>query len=116
MKEAKTTLFSFTGRIGRSTFWVIFVTFFLIGVGLQIVGTLSGDRVGFGWLVALALIYFIPAIWISLAAYVKRWHDLNRSGWLALTLFIPYVNLLILLYLGIAPGTEGINKYGEEPP
>jgi uncharacterized membrane protein YhaH (DUF805 family) len=64
---------------------------------------------------ALLLIYFIPAIWVAFATYVKRWHDLNLSGRMLLTLFIPFVNFLIFFYPGLAPGTTGTNKYGNEP-
>jgi uncharacterized membrane protein YhaH (DUF805 family) len=113
--DTKISLFSFTGRIRRSTFWAITAPLFLISFGLQVTVALSADSGVSGELVVLALIYFIPAIWLALATYVKRWHDLNMSGWMVLTLFIPFVNFLILLYLGFAPGTAGTNKYGEEP-
>ena len=50
--------------------------------------------------------------WIQIAAYVKRWHDLGKSAWFALTLLIPLINVLIILYLGFAPGQKGSNAYG----
>ena len=73
----------------------------------------GADRGLSGGAAVLALIFYFPAIWVALATYVKRWHDLGKSGWMVLTLFIPYINLLILLYLGLAPGTPEANKYGE---
>lgn len=109
------SIFSFEGRIKRSSFWMVIVPLFLISFGLQIGIAVSTDRGGSDGVAVLFLIYFIPAIWVALATYVKRWHDLNMSGWMVLTMFIPFVNLLILLYLGIAPGTAGANKYGDEP-
>lgn len=109
------SLFSFEGRIGRSTFWAVIVPLFLISIGLQVGAAVSTDRGGSGGIVVLTLIYFIPAIWVALATYVKRWHDLNMSGWMVLTLFIPFINFLILLYLGLAPGKTETNKYGEVP-
>jgi uncharacterized membrane protein YhaH (DUF805 family) len=33
------------------------------------------------------------ALAASLALHVRRWHDLNKSGWLALTYLIPVAGL-----------------------
>ena len=46
---------------------------------------------------------------------ILRFHDLNYSGWFALLLFIPYVDLLVGLYVIFASGTDGPNKYGPDP-
>ncbi len=114
-KDTLKSLFSFEGRIRRSTFWTVIVPLFLVSFGLQVGAAVSSNRGGSGGIVLLMLIYFIPAIWLALATYVKRWHDLNMSGWMVLTLFIPFINFLILLYLGLAPGKTETNKYGEVP-
>jgi uncharacterized membrane protein YhaH (DUF805 family) len=105
------SLFSFSGRTNRGTFWVIVIAEFIIHL-LLIVATIA-DRTGGA--AVLRLIVAIPLVWILLATYTKRWHDLDMSAWMLLTLFIPLVNLLILLYLGLAPGTNGPNNYGEDP-
>ncbi len=107
------SLFSLEGRIKRGAFWAIIITLFLISAGLQLAVALSADRSAPGGLAIVALIFFIPSIWVAFATYVKRWHDLNKSGWMVLTLFIPFLNFLVILYLGLAPGTVGSNKYGE---
>ena len=88
----------------ESPFWGFLLQ---IGVAVTVI------RIGSGGNVLLLLV--IPAMWIAVATYAKRWHDLNKSGWMLLTLFIPFVNLLIVLYLGIAPGTSGYNIYGADP-
>jgi uncharacterized membrane protein YhaH (DUF805 family) len=45
---------------------------------------------------------------------VKRWHDLDKSGWMVLVNFIPLIGMLYsLLTLGFQPGTAGPNKYGD---
>lgn len=113
--DKKNSLFSINGRIRRSTFWAVIVPLFLVSFGLQIAIAVSVNKGGAVGLAVLALIFFVPAIWVAIATYVKRWHDLNKSGWMVLTLFIPFVNFLILLYLGVAPGTAGVNRFGEEP-
>ncbi len=113
--NTKNSLFTFDGRIRRSTFWAVIAPLFLISFGLQIAIAVSAESGSVTVVAVIALIYFIPAIWVALATYVKRWHDLNKSGWMVLAMFIPLVNILVLLYLGIAPGTVGANKFGNEP-
>jgi uncharacterized membrane protein YhaH (DUF805 family) len=61
------------------------------------------------------VVFGIAGTWIALATYAKHWHDLDKSGWMTLTLLIPLVNLLIVLFLSFAPGTAGTNKYGKAP-
>lgn len=107
------SIFSFDGRISRSTYWAVLIPLFLLSFLLQIGVATSAYGIGFGGIAGLLLI--IPAMWVALATYAKRWQDLNKSGWMSLTLFIPFVNLLIFLYLGLAPGTSGYNIYGADP-
>ena len=45
---------------------------------------------------------------------VRRFHDLNASGWWVLLSFLPF-GQVIILWLMFKKGTSGINKYGEEP-
>ena len=54
--------------------------------------------------------------WSLSAALVKRFHDLNLSGWLALVylpLFLIYPVLLIVQ--GCIKGTNGPRRYGGDP-
>lgn len=59
---------------------------------------------------AVGIILFLPVV-ISL--YVRRLHDVNQSGLLTLLVLVPFIDLLLFLYLLFAPGTQGPNKYGE---
>jgi uncharacterized membrane protein YhaH (DUF805 family) len=102
-------LFSFEGRISRITYWAVTITLILLKIAA--IGLLFVDEDLFG----LVLLLNIPLIWIHLAISAKRWHDLNHSGWMALTLFFPLLNFLIIFYLGIAPGTQGTNSFGRDP-
>lgn len=104
----------FKGRLNRSTFflgWLVFVVFVavfsLIALtvtnGLSHVTFVSGLILG---CVLLALyVYFF-----SLAA--RRFHDTGRSGWHVLILLIPYINLLVLLFLFFVVGNKEDNIYG----
>lgn len=60
-------------------------------------------------LVAVAL--FIP----SLAVQVRRFHDQDKSGWMVLLAFIPFIGGLVVLIFMLLEGTHGPNRYGPDP-
>ena len=106
--RAKEILFSFEGRISRSTYW---------GYGLMLLPIWGG-----GWLIDLAvhgeqgLFYWLGILlcfWPGLAISVKRCHDRNRSGWFCLVAMIPFVSLWYMVEVGFLPGTAGPNRFGQ---
>ena len=50
-----------------------------------------------------------------LTLIVRRLHDLDKGGWFALILLIPFVSFLFSIYLWLAKGTDGPNRYGADP-
>ncbi len=117
-------LFSFKGRIGRGTFWAIFIIHILIMLLLMIAFVNAPEerdtqdwlvRLGQYLLATFAAIYLPIATWIAFATFAKRWHDVGMSGWMTLLQFIPVANIGAFLGLGMTPGNKGSNKYGEEP-
>ena len=96
--------FSFTGRSSRQEYWRQFLVFILVScVSLAI-----GGRDANLFNIFLGL-FLIPV-------QVRRFHDINKSGWWLLLQFIPILGLIALLYyLGFKKGTEGPNQYGEDP-
>lgn len=44
---------------------------------------------------------------------ISRFHDFNKSGFFALLMFIPFVNVIAMIYLCFKKGDAGKNKYGE---
>ena len=132
MMEAIQSFFArytdFQGRSRRSEYWWVILAIWLAaivaGALLSVLGGLAGGGLNpIGYLLAgifglayLAII--IPAI----ALMVRRFHDLNQTGWLALVFIllsvIPLVGLLVsigwLIWFAM-PGTVGPNKYGADP-
>jgi uncharacterized membrane protein YhaH (DUF805 family) len=116
---------SFEGRINRAKFWLgsfaLWVLWMLVNVVLWTVfgmryaeGDIFPDMGPVAWLVwviiALALTYATFAVW------AKRWHDRDKSGWWSLIMFVPIVGAIwILVELGCLPGTEGPNRFGQDP-
>ena len=114
--------FSFDGRIRRIEYFlsgivggIVFSIAWALGIGTFILGAGMGSAGGsvFGLLIGLAAL--VASMWFSLAQGVKRLHDLDKSGWLILLMFVPIVNALFGLYMLFADGTVGPNQYGEDP-
>jgi len=102
-------LFSFEGRVSRSTYWLVSIIAFVV---FQIAFMVLGRKAPF-----LVIVFSVPFLWVSLAVAVKRWHDLNKSGWMSLILFIPIVGAVFsLVVLGFRRGTVGKNQYTPDSP
>lgn len=63
-------------------------------------------------LVVSYIIFFVALICIL----IRRLHDLNKSGWLWLIMFIPLVSLFFAIYVCVAKGSKIANGYGEFRP
>ena len=50
--------------------------------------------------------------YLQLAVSKRRFNDTNKTGWLALLMLVPGVNILVYLYLLAVEGTAGANYYG----
>jgi uncharacterized membrane protein YhaH (DUF805 family) len=112
---------SFNGRIGRMRYlaYGVGVSMLLMFVGGAAMGLAAGAMyaeaglsiAGFG---VMGLIV-IASLVITVMYGKRRFNDLNRSGWWSILLFLPYVNLLPVIYLVFFPGTHGPNNFGPEP-
>jgi uncharacterized membrane protein YhaH (DUF805 family) len=58
---------------------------------------------------------FFALQWIELALVIKRCQDVGVSGFVAILILIPVVNLITLLVLGFIRSAPGPNRYGPEP-
>ncbi len=107
-----------SGRATRPEYWwwVLFVLLlniatsivdvFIIApaLGLESFGEFAEQPLSL--IVSLAL--FVPGFCVS----VRRLHDIDRSGWWLLIIFIPLIGMLVLLYWMTRPGTDSANRFG----
>lgn len=93
----------FTGRARRSEYW-----WFALFTSL-----VSGAFSGFGdaWATLVSLAFFLP----SLAVWVRRLHDVGRSGWSTLWLLLPLIGWIMLFVWSVRAGDPGANRYGLPP-
>jgi uncharacterized membrane protein YhaH (DUF805 family) len=103
---------NFNGRAARSEFWywVLFTVLVSIAAGLIDAALFpTSDLSPVSGLAGLAL--FLPGLAVS----IRRLHDLDRSGWWYLLIFIPLIGLIVLLIWNCTRGTVGPNRFGPDP-
>ena len=57
----------------------------------------------------------VIGVWLSLAIQVKRWHDLDKPGWVVLLNFTIIALPVVWILLGFVRGSAGPNRYGKDP-
>ncbi|MGB9428879.1 MAG: DUF805 domain-containing protein [Gammaproteobacteria bacterium] len=108
--------FSLGGRIGRLRYLAYGVGVVLLTVVPVIVGYVLVLH-GFHALgVALLFICYAFAFVMDVIIPIRRLHDADLSGWWYLLMFVPLVNLGLILYLIFKPGTDSDNRFGAPPP
>lgn len=100
-------------HFGHLVLYLVFLA--LAFLGLASLSEEIGGALTLG-LTSFLYLYGLAALVPSLALTVRRLHDLNTSGLAALLLLAPVVGLLFALYLLLAPGTPGPNRFGPPPP
>lgn len=114
--------FDWHGRVSRvqflaySTFnalialMLVALLFVMIG-GFQGMVNASSEQLPMSLLgassVGVAVLFYL-----QLAVSKRRFNDLNKTGWLALLMLVPGLNILVYLYLLAVEGTAGANDYG----
>ena len=107
-------LFSFEGRVPRRLYWATRGLSIAPLVIAGILGVLLGEHHR-GIEALLLLAGWITCFWIALAGSVKRWHDLDKSGWWVFIAMVPVIGgLWELIEAGCTRGTEGPNRYGRD--
>ena len=106
-------LFSFTGRMSRSEFWLKGI---LVLLPFGILNTILAYGVATDGARAVSTIFALISFWPVLALIVKRLHDRDYSGWYALGIFLitPIVGpIWLLIEVAFIRGTPGPNRFEE---
>lgn len=86
LKVVRDNYANFSGRARRSEYWYYTLCGIIINIVLSVIDSLIGldfDIVG----TIYSLAVFIP----GLAVLVRRMHDIGKSGWYVLILFLPFI-------------------------
>lgn len=122
-------LFSFSGRLSRSSYIACMIFLLIIGfITIFVFGFYQNNRSDL--LLTLSAALYILVIIINLSIVIRRLHDIGFSPWwIAVLIFAsvsaleyyPDTNLvnlatnILTAILLLIPGTQGRNKYGPDP-
>lgn len=106
----------FRGRATRSEYWgFILWQIGFLAAALNCLTLFPQGPLRENLLLAVFGAYLLAFGLPTLALQVRRVHDHDTSGWLLLCTFLPYIGVGSLLWLMLAGGTPGPNRYGENP-
>ena len=108
-------LFSFNGRVRRSTYWLYTIGATVVLIVVAMIGGLIGSRGGIlsvGWI--LSVVAYVALIWTALALQIKRWHDRDKS-WVWIFVGFITAGIWTLIECGFLDGTPGPNRFGPSP-
>ena len=109
----------FKTRARRKEYWMynLFYTLFsiitmILDVSLGMDFSIAGISLGYGYIYSLfALATLIPSIALS----VRRLHDVSKSGWMLLIIFIPFIGAIWLPPDDIHDRQKVENTWGANP-
>ncbi len=115
----------FYGRSRRREYW-LFILFYLLV--LMVINAIFGEplamRAGpwFSYTVvengtgsAVGNLFWLASLVPGLAVTVRRLHDIDRSGWWLLLMFVPLLGWFTLFIFYCLDGTPGSNRFGPDP-
>ncbi|MDR1268788.1 MAG: DUF805 domain-containing protein [Planctomycetaceae bacterium] len=101
----------FHGRARRKEYWM----FVLFNTGIAYtIGFVSGLLMGEQGIIVDS-IYAFAVLVPGIAVMVRRLHDIGKSGWWSLIVFVPIVGAIVLLIWSIRDSQPGSNQYGLNP-
>src|SRR5436190_20445817 len=128
--DFKHLFLSFDGRVRRLHFWIGVIILWVIesvvnGIfaGGLFAAAASGDRAALmaavGTAAPILCVVALVMLWPTLAIWVKRCHDRNKSGWWLVLMWLASLTIIGVLWplieLGFMDGTPGPNRFGPSP-
>ena len=107
--------FEFSGRARRKEYWLFtlfYSVLYFITLILDVSFDLFNEEFGVG---TFGLILMVGLSIPFLAVAVRRLHDKDKSGWFLLLSLIPIIGTIILLVWFCTKGTDGSNRFGDDP-
>ncbi len=105
-QQLKKLFFSPKGRIKRGTFGMSIIATVMFQAIISSIASKGLAPLG---------VFALVAIYSQIVLFIKRFHDLDKSGGYAFLSLIPVINFIVFLYLLLFPGTDEPNRFDEDP-
>jgi uncharacterized membrane protein YhaH (DUF805 family) len=102
----------FRGRSSRMEFFPIYIMSHLL---MALYFLFNNFIEGFDFIALIILFLLIGSLIPTLAAQVRRLHDIDKEGSSIYVLIIPVVGLITLIVWFCRRGTVGDNRFGPDP-
>jgi uncharacterized membrane protein YhaH (DUF805 family) len=103
---------NFTGRARRSEYWFFMLALVLLNIAASI---LDAVLLSVGVFLSISLLAMLATLVPAIAVATRRLHDVGRSGWWQLVVFVPLVGWIIALVWFARAGDPGPNRFGPPP-
>jgi uncharacterized membrane protein YhaH (DUF805 family) len=116
-----------SGRFGRLSWMAWNLLLALLGLLIVVALTAAGivtlpdaettptAGVGAGLPVGMLIVQLVLVVFGVLLT-IRRFHDMDASGWWAALLIVPLANLIVFLVLAIRRGSPSANRFGPPRP
>ncbi len=101
------------GRASRSEYW--WFGLFIIVISLLLVGLVDWPLFGNIEMSPSSNLWSIITLLPSICVSVRRLHDIDKSGWWLLLMFLPVIGWIVLIVFACIKGTDGDNRFGKDP-
>lgn len=117
--KAWKNIFNYQSRSTRKDFWMFYAIDLAISASLITISAILFYVVGAetiaSYLSLAYLSYLLIGIPVQISLWVRRFHDVGRSGWFYFMILIPIFGIAFLAYNACLGSQIGENKYGPNP-
>ncbi|WP_019555350.1 DUF805 domain-containing protein [Propionispira raffinosivorans] len=107
----KSKFFTSKGRLNRKAYFLRGLIITVFGLIFALLASVIDTEAG----ALVFIVAMVPVLISHVMLGIRRWHDLNKSGWFILVGCIPIIGAFVGLYVLFAAGTKGNNTYGSDP-
>lgn len=95
--------FTYKGRVDRRSYIFVNVAFMLLFVAATGLDALIYRLTDGGTAAVIGLVLMLLHVPTLMSLGVRRLHDIGRSGWWMLIYFLPFVGIIILMFMHLMP-------------
>ncbi|MHC5225344.1 DUF805 domain-containing protein [Ignatzschineria sp. LJL83] len=99
---------NFNGRTQRRGYWYFYLFYLIIGVVCNVIDIFVAPILGFP---IFTVVFLLGAIIPFLAVSIRRLHDIGKSGWWLLLIFVPFGAIVLIVWYATV-STPQDNQYG----